>query len=130
MGNFQISAAVVALLTLAACDVSSLSAKAYLGRTLVTFMGADQVTQRTYACQPGDTVAQTQARAARAHRYVDDGFRSANRRFGREGQGIINNLEGRTEVNTETSRVSRQAEAEYRCALISNKDTSRGLFAG
>lgn len=129
MGYIKMSGAVVALLVLAGCDVSSLSAQAYPGRTMVTFMGADQVTQRTYACQPGDTLAQTQARAARAHRDVDAGFRSAVRRFGREGQGVVNNLEGRAEINTATSQVSRQAEAEYRCALISSKDTSRGLFA-
>lgn len=128
MGSFRIAGVVCAFVTLTAC-MPGLSSQAYPGRTEVTFMGADKVTQRTYLCQPSDTLRQTQARAAQAHRYVDGAIRSAQRRYGVSGQGIVNNLAGQAEVNAEIAEVSRQAEAEYRCILLKSKDTSRGLFA-
>lgn len=129
MDWLKISGAVMVVASLAACDVSSYSAQAYPGRTQVQLMSADQVTARTYACQPGDTERQTQARAASAHRYVDRAIQNARSRIaGQSAGGFGANLGVQAEVNAEIAQISRQAEAEYRCVLISSKDTSSGLF--
>ncbi len=127
MGYFRVSAAAGVLAALAACDATGFSTQSYPGRTQVAFMSADTVTQRTYACQPSDTQRATQARASRAHRYVDAAILSAARRLSR--QGIVGGLAAQAEMNAELSQISRQAEIEYRCALINSRNIKSGLFA-
>lgn len=119
MHHFQKSAAMFAFLALSACDVSGLSSQNYPDRSQHSFQSADGVNVMTYACVNG-------ANAASAHRYVDSAIRSATRRItgeDRYGQQLIGaNWATRADVNAEIARISREAEAEYRCLLISRKD--------
>ena len=119
MYRFQKSAAMLALVALSACDVSGLSSQAYPDRSQHSFQSADGVNVITYACVNG-------ANAASAHRYVDNAIRSATRRItgeDRYNQQVIGaNWATRADVNAEIARISREAEAEYRCIMISRKD--------
>ncbi|MFQ1701788.1 hypothetical protein ACJ5NV_14465 [Loktanella agnita] len=93
-------------------------------------MSADQVTERTYACAPAGSTEATQARASRAHRYVDRAILEAAAEKGvRNAQDVFGNMAKQSEMNAEIARISRNANADYRCVLLNNRDTSRGLFA-
>lgn len=121
MAWMRLSMASVALMTLTACGV----ADTYPGRTEVQFMSNDQATLRTYACVPGDTDRQTQSRAASAHRYVDRAIASARSRLTAQSSGGIGaSLGVQAELNAEIAQISRQSEAEYRCALVSSRNAN------
>lgn len=131
MGMMRMSAVAVTIAGLAACSGPTLSSNSFPGRTMVQFMSADRVTIRNYACVPGATQAQTQSRAAQAHRDVDAAIQSAFRRFSTQsGGGFGAGLGVRAEVNAVTARVSRQAEAEYRCTLVNSRDSRQDNFFG
>jgi hypothetical protein len=122
MGWTQISGAMIVAASLAACSGSAMTSQSYPGRTQVQFLSADQVTTRTYACEPGSSEAQTQQRAARAHRYVDAALSSAYSRLSRaSGGGFGASLGVQAEMNAETVEISRQANAEYRCVLVGSR---------
>lgn len=121
MGLFKAATAVLGLAALTACGATN----SYPGRTQVQFMSADQVTQRTYACLPGETERQTQSRASSAHRYVDGAIRSAGARLAAQSTGGFGSGLGlQAELNAEIAEISRQSEAEYRCVLVSSRNTS------
>ncbi|MDX8350973.1 hypothetical protein [Cognatiyoonia sp. IB215182] len=110
-----------AAFALAACDVSGLSSQAYPGRTQYQFLSADREMIHTYACVPSETEQRTKNRAAQAHRYVDEAIRSAKTRFAPQA-GFGGGLGARAELNAEISRISQQAEAEYRCIMLNRKN--------
>ena len=108
-------------IALAACDGTMTASQSFPGRTQVQFMSADGVTVRTYACVPG---ADAEQRGAQAHRYVDSALRSARARLQASNNGGFGSGLGlQAELNAETARISREAEADYRCALASSRDT-------
>lgn len=117
MHHFQRSAAFVALIALSACDVSGFSGQAYPDRSQHSFQSADGANVLTYACQNGSN-------AASAHRYVDRAILSAERRMTDGSQSISARLGGGAGLNAEIARISREAEAEYRCILLNRKDQS------
>ncbi|WP_341368686.1 hypothetical protein [Yoonia sp. BS5-3] len=121
MGHIQKLAMIGVCCALAACDVSSFGSQAYPDRSQHSFQSADGIHVLTYACLNGSN-------AASAHRYVDSGILSAERRVAGNQQSF-GGLGARADVNAEIARISRQAEAEYRCVLINRKNTSeRALF--
>lgn len=121
MGLYKTVTTVLGLAVVTACGVTN----SYPGRAQMQFMGADQVTQYTYACLPGETERQTQSRAAQAHRYVDGAIRSAGSRLASQSSGGFGSGLGvQAELNAEIAEISRQSEAEYRCVLIGRRNTS------
>lgn len=112
----RVSGAFIILASLAACSGPTLSSKSYPGRTQVEVMSADSVTARRYACQ-------SSANAASAHRYVDSAILEAQRRFAPRSGSFGAGLGAQAEINAEIARASRNAEVEYRCALLGSRDT-------
>lgn len=116
-----------AICALAACDVSSFSRQAYPDRTEHSFQSADGVHVLSYLCLNGTN-------AASAHRYVDSAILSAERRITGEDrysqQYVGGSLATRADINAEIARISREAEAEYRCVLFNRKNTSTPRFFG
>ena len=109
----RVTLAAVALATLAACQTTTQS---YPDRQQVSYRSADGITVRNYACVPG-------ANGARAHNYVDGEILEAEARFRRESSGGVGSSLGiRAEVNQEVARISRIAEADYRCAYLGSRD--------
>ena len=105
----RVTLAALALAALAACQTTGQS---YPDRQQVSYRSADGITVRNYACVPG-------ANGARAHNYVDGEILEAEARFRRESSGGIGSSLGvRAEVNQEVARISRIAEADYRCAYL------------
>lgn len=100
---------------LSACNSTTLTGPAFPDREHVSFLSADGTTVRSYACE-------RRANAGRAHRYTDGAILEAQRRFTREsGGGIASGLGVRAEVNAEISRISRNIEADYRCAYVGSQ---------
>ena len=117
-----VSLAAIAALGISACDQATMTSQSYPGRSQYQFMSADQVTVRTYACVPGSSEAETQRRAARAHSYVDSAIRSAYSRLASaSGGGMGASLGVRAELNAETVRISREADGDFRCALVNSR---------
>lgn len=128
MHLIQKTALAAAICALAACDVSSLSSQAYPDRTEHAFQSADGVHVLSYMCLNGTN-------AASAHRYVDSAILSAERRITGEDrygqQALGGGLATRADINAEIARISREAEAEYRCVLVNRKNVSApSLFGG
>lgn len=115
----------IVLAGLAACSGPTLSSRSYPGRANAEVMSADGVTVRRYACQ-------SSSNAARAHRYVDGAILEAQNRFARQSSGGLGSGLGvQAEVNAKIARVSRNVEAEYRCALLGSRDSRQAtLFRG
>lgn len=121
MNWFKSAGLAFGIIALTACNMAG-GGQSFPGRAQVQLMSADGVTTRTYACLPGQTTRQTQARAARAHRYVDGAIQSAYSRLASQsGGGFGAGLGVQAELNAETARISREAEAEYRCQLVSSR---------
>ncbi len=128
MPSIRKSVALIAFAALSACDVSGFSAQAYPDRSQHSYQSADGIHVLTYLCLNGSN-------AASAHRYVDNAILSAERRITGEDrygqQSFGGGLATRADINAEIARISREAEAEYRCQLLNRKNTSApSLFGG
>lgn len=100
----------------AACNTTGLTGQTYPDREQVSFRSADGVTVRSYACVPG-------ANGAGAHRYVDGEILEAEMRFARENAGGLGGALGaRAGVNQEIARITRVADADFRCAYLGSRD--------
>lgn len=122
------SGALVAFTVLAACDFSGFNRQAYPDRSEHAFQSADGVHVISYVCVNG-------ANAASAHAYVDRAILSAERRITGDGgysqQGFGGGLAAQAGLNAEIARIAREAEADYRCQMLTRKKTSApSLFGG